>query len=114
MEYLEENLEEWMSAELDGYGDDDYLVFDCPGQVRGVDRRGMVVCACVCMARVVLLIALLCSRPCEGDSVGHIVQSKLAGLPFKSSNCVGTMMLTSTAAMHSGVTVLLLLLLLCP
>jgi hypothetical protein len=33
MEYLEENLEEWMSAELEGYGDDDYLVFDCPGQV---------------------------------------------------------------------------------
>ena len=33
MEYLEENLEEWMSAELDGYGDEDYLVFDCPGQV---------------------------------------------------------------------------------
>jgi hypothetical protein len=22
-----------MSAELEGYGDDDYLVFDCPGQV---------------------------------------------------------------------------------
>lgn len=33
MEYLEENLEEWLSAELEGYGDDDYLVFDCPGQV---------------------------------------------------------------------------------
>lgn len=38
MEYLEENLEEWMSAELEGYGDEDYLVFDCPGQVG--DRRG--------------------------------------------------------------------------
>jgi hypothetical protein len=33
MEYLEENLEEWLGQELDGYGDDDYLVFDCPGQV---------------------------------------------------------------------------------
>jgi len=33
MEYLEENLEDWLSGELEGYGDDDYLVFDCPGQV---------------------------------------------------------------------------------
>lgn len=33
MEYLEDNLEEWLGTELEGYGDDDYLVFDCPGQV---------------------------------------------------------------------------------
>jgi hypothetical protein len=33
MEYLEDNLEEWLSEELEGYGDDDYLVLDCPGQV---------------------------------------------------------------------------------
>lgn len=33
MEYLEENLEEWLGEELAGYGDDDYLIFDCPGQI---------------------------------------------------------------------------------
>ena len=33
MEYLEEQLSEWLGDELAGYGDDDYLVFDCPGQV---------------------------------------------------------------------------------
>ncbi|GFR41654.1 hypothetical protein Agub_g2396 [Astrephomene gubernaculifera] len=33
MEYLEENLHEWLGTELEGYGDDDYLVFDCPGQI---------------------------------------------------------------------------------
>ena len=33
MEYMEENLEEWLGEELEGFGDDDYLVFDCPGQI---------------------------------------------------------------------------------
>ena len=33
MEYLEENLEEWLGEELAAYGDDDYLIFDCPGQI---------------------------------------------------------------------------------
>mmetsp|Transcript_4409 Transcript_4409/g.8325 ORF Transcript_4409/g.8325 Transcript_4409/m.8325 type:complete len:291 (+) Transcript_4409:150-1022(+) len=33
MEYLEESLEEWLQAELDDYSDDDYLLFDCPGQI---------------------------------------------------------------------------------
>lgn len=33
MEYLEESLEEWLGEELAGYGDDDYLIFDCPGQI---------------------------------------------------------------------------------
>lgn len=33
MEYLEDNLEEWLGQELEGYGEEDYLVFDCPGQV---------------------------------------------------------------------------------
>lgn len=33
MEYLEENLHEWLGEELESYGDDDYLVFDCPGQI---------------------------------------------------------------------------------
>lgn len=33
MEYLEDNLEDWLGEELEAYGDDDYLVFDCPGQV---------------------------------------------------------------------------------
>jgi GTPase SAR1 family protein len=33
MEYLEENLEEWLGEELQSYTDDDYLIFDCPGQI---------------------------------------------------------------------------------
>ena len=33
MEYLEENLEDWLGEELAPYGDDDYLIFDCPGQI---------------------------------------------------------------------------------
>jgi hypothetical protein len=52
MEYLEDNLDEWLDEELSGYGDDDYLVFDCPGQVaaraerrRGLHAQGQAVCA---------------------------------------------------------------------
>ncbi|KAF3440989.1 hypothetical protein FNV43_RR19275 [Rhamnella rubrinervis] len=33
MEHLDENLDDWLTAELDNYLDDDYLVFDCPGQI---------------------------------------------------------------------------------
>lgn len=33
MEHLEENLDDWLSEELDNYMEDDYLVFDCPGQI---------------------------------------------------------------------------------
>ncbi|XP_008380273.3 uncharacterized protein [Malus domestica] len=33
MEHLEENLDEWLTEELDNYTDDDYLIFDCPGQI---------------------------------------------------------------------------------
>ncbi|EIE23927.1 hypothetical protein COCSUDRAFT_28525 [Coccomyxa subellipsoidea C-169] len=33
MEYLEESLEDWLGEQLQGYGEDDYLVFDCPGQI---------------------------------------------------------------------------------
>ncbi|GAX83076.1 hypothetical protein CEUSTIGMA_g10502.t1 [Chlamydomonas eustigma] len=33
MEYLEDNLEEWLGEQLQGYGDEDQLVFDCPGQI---------------------------------------------------------------------------------
>lgn len=29
--HLEENLDDWLTEELDNYLDDDYLVFDCPG-----------------------------------------------------------------------------------
>ena len=29
--HLEENLDDWLTDELDNYLDDDYLVFDCPG-----------------------------------------------------------------------------------
>ncbi|XP_052734649.1 GPN-loop GTPase 3 isoform X2 [Vigna angularis] len=30
MEHLEDNLDDWLTEELDNYLDDDYLVFDCP------------------------------------------------------------------------------------
>ncbi|CAM6109943.1 unnamed protein product [Calypogeia fissa] len=33
MEYLEDNLDDWLSEQLEDYIDDDYLVFDCPGQI---------------------------------------------------------------------------------
>lgn len=33
MEYLEDNLDDWLTEELEAYGEDDYLVFDCPGQI---------------------------------------------------------------------------------
>lgn len=33
MEELEDNLDDWLAEELENYRDDDYLVFDCPGQI---------------------------------------------------------------------------------
>ncbi|CAI0459460.1 unnamed protein product [Linum tenue] len=30
---LEDSLDDWLTEELDNYLDDDYLVFDCPGQI---------------------------------------------------------------------------------
>ncbi|KAK2351115.1 GPN-loop GTPase QQT1 [Trifolium repens] len=33
MEHLEDNLNDWLDEELDNYLDDEYLVFDCPGQI---------------------------------------------------------------------------------
>lgn len=33
MEHLQENLHDWLEEELENYLDDDYLVFDCPGQI---------------------------------------------------------------------------------
>ena len=32
-EYLEDNLEDWLQEVLSDYGDDDYVLFDCPGQI---------------------------------------------------------------------------------
>ncbi|EFN59536.1 hypothetical protein CHLNCDRAFT_48498 [Chlorella variabilis] len=62
MEYLEENLEEWLGAELEAYGDDDYLLFDCPGQielyshvsvfrtfVEYLKREGWQICVVYCL-----------------------------------------------------------------
>jgi GTPase SAR1 family protein len=48
MEYLEENLEDWFSEQMEDYIDDDYLIFDCPGLFAstmlklqfGLDRNG--------------------------------------------------------------------------
>jgi hypothetical protein len=33
MEYLEEEMDDWFGDQLQGYGEDDYLLFDCPGQI---------------------------------------------------------------------------------
>ncbi|ESQ56453.1 hypothetical protein EUTSA_v10025507mg [Eutrema salsugineum] len=33
MEYLEDSLHDWVDEELENYRDDDYLIFDCPGQI---------------------------------------------------------------------------------
>ncbi|KAJ0248905.1 hypothetical protein HA466_0144810 [Hirschfeldia incana] len=33
MEYLEDSLYNWLDEELENFTDDDYLVFDCPGQL---------------------------------------------------------------------------------
>lgn len=33
MEYLEDSIEEWLAVELEAFGDDEYLVFDCPGEI---------------------------------------------------------------------------------
>ncbi|XP_074584681.1 GPN-loop GTPase 3 [Curcuma longa] len=33
MEHLEDSLDDWLEVELENYLDDDYLVFDCPGQI---------------------------------------------------------------------------------
>lgn len=33
MEYLEDNMDGWLSEQLEDYIDDDYLIFDCPGQI---------------------------------------------------------------------------------
>jgi len=40
MEYMEDNLEEWLGEELEGYGEEDYLVFDCPGQIELYNHVG--------------------------------------------------------------------------
>jgi hypothetical protein len=34
MEYMEDHLTDWLGEELAGYGDEDYLVLDCPGARR--------------------------------------------------------------------------------
>ena len=33
MEFLQDSLDDWLGENLAAYGDDDYLIFDCPGQV---------------------------------------------------------------------------------
>merc|ERR1712224_567899 len=33
MEYFEDNLEYWFDKEINHYGEDDFLIFDCPGQI---------------------------------------------------------------------------------
>lgn len=31
--HLEGSLDDWLTEELDNYLDDDYLIFDCPGNI---------------------------------------------------------------------------------
>jgi len=31
--YLSDSLEDWLSEALEGYGEDDCVIFDCPGQI---------------------------------------------------------------------------------
>merc|ERR1711976_232361 len=33
MEYLEENIEDWLADELEGFLEDDYVIFDSPGEI---------------------------------------------------------------------------------
>jgi len=33
MEFLEDNIDEWFVEKLQCYGENDYLIFDCPGQI---------------------------------------------------------------------------------
>ncbi|KAM3410982.1 hypothetical protein ACQJBY_002914 [Aegilops geniculata] len=33
LRHLEDNLDDWLDEQLENYLDDDYLVFDCPGQI---------------------------------------------------------------------------------
>lgn len=33
MEFLEEHIPDWLAPELEGFAEDDYVVFDCPGQI---------------------------------------------------------------------------------
>jgi len=33
MEFLEDSLDEWLGEEMAAFADDDYILFDCPGQV---------------------------------------------------------------------------------
>ena len=35
MEYLLDNMD-WLKDELDKFDDDEYIIFDCPGQVRTI------------------------------------------------------------------------------
>lgn len=62
MEYLEESLDDWLSEELQPFGDDDYLILDCPGQIElyshltvfksltnFLQKDGWQVCAVYCL-----------------------------------------------------------------
>lgn len=45
MEYLLDNMD-WLKDELDKFDDDEYIIFDCPGQVHslvGINRRNAFV-----------------------------------------------------------------------
>jgi hypothetical protein len=33
MEFLEDCIEDWLADLLEGYGEEEYLIFDCPGEI---------------------------------------------------------------------------------
>ena len=33
MEYFEDNMDDWLAEQLEGYTEDDMVIFDCPGQL---------------------------------------------------------------------------------
>lgn len=35
----EDHMDEWLEDVLSGFGEDDYVLFDCPGQARGPCSR---------------------------------------------------------------------------
>uniref|UniRef100_A0A2P2JB74 GPN-loop GTPase 3 n=1 Tax=Rhizophora mucronata TaxID=61149 RepID=A0A2P2JB74_RHIMU len=89
MEELENSLDDWLTEELDNYLDDDYLVFDCPGQielfshvpvlknfVEHLKRKNFNVCAVYLLdSQVCKSFICFCSLPltCTGVAISPIV-----------------------------------------
>lgn len=59
--HLEENLDDWLTEELDNYMDDDYLVFDCPGLHHSL--------VCVCMFKIQRQIPIIQLQFVEDEDI---------------------------------------------